>query len=121
MLLSHRTRGGVRVEILKGTVNLEVSHRQKKKKKSQYFYCDKEGHIKRNCKAWKNRQKDETNQKKADDHNTITVSSDEDVVVLSIGEDECCHVTDPYDDWVIDSATSYHVSPRREFFTLYKA
>uniref|UniRef100_A0A2N9EH16 Integrase catalytic domain-containing protein n=1 Tax=Fagus sylvatica TaxID=28930 RepID=A0A2N9EH16_FAGSY len=65
--------------------------------------------------------KEETNQKKADDHNTTAVSSDEDVVVLSIGEDECCHVTDPYDEWVIDSAASYHVTPRREFFTSYKA
>jgi hypothetical protein len=43
------------------------------------------------------------------------------VVVLSIGEDECCHVADPYDEWVIDSAASYHVTPRREFFTSYKA
>uniref|UniRef100_A0A2N9H483 Integrase catalytic domain-containing protein n=1 Tax=Fagus sylvatica TaxID=28930 RepID=A0A2N9H483_FAGSY len=37
------------------------------------------------------------------------------------GEDECCHVADPYDEWVIDSAASYHVTPRREFFTSYKA
>uniref|UniRef100_A0A2N9FLT3 Integrase catalytic domain-containing protein n=1 Tax=Fagus sylvatica TaxID=28930 RepID=A0A2N9FLT3_FAGSY len=36
-------------------------------------------------------------------------------------EDECCHVADPYDEWVIDSAASYHVTPRREFFTSYKA
>jgi hypothetical protein len=43
------------------------------------------------------------------------------VVVLSIGEDECCHVADPYDEWVIDTATSYHVTLRREFFTSYKA
>jgi hypothetical protein len=46
-----------------------------------------------------------------DDHNTIVVSSDEDVVVLSIGEDECFHVTDPYDEWVINSV-SYHVTPK---------
>uniref|UniRef100_A0A2N9FFW3 Integrase catalytic domain-containing protein n=1 Tax=Fagus sylvatica TaxID=28930 RepID=A0A2N9FFW3_FAGSY len=91
------------------------------KGKVKCFYCDKEGHIKRNCKAWKNKQKEETNQKKADDHNTTTILSDEDVVVLSIGEDECCHVADPYDEWVIDSVASYHVTPRKEFFTMYKA
>ena len=91
------------------------------KGKVKCFYCDKEGYIKRNCKAWKNKQKEETNQKNADDHNTTIVSSDEDVVVLFIGEDECCHVVDPYDEWVIDSETSYHVTPRREFFTSYKA
>uniref|UniRef100_A0A2N9GZE0 Integrase catalytic domain-containing protein n=1 Tax=Fagus sylvatica TaxID=28930 RepID=A0A2N9GZE0_FAGSY len=76
------------------------------KGKVKCFYCDKEGHIKRNCKAWKNKQKEETNKKKVDDHNTATVSLDEDVVVLSIGKDECCHVVDPYDEWVIDSAAS---------------
>ena len=43
------------------------------------------------------------------------------MVVLSIGEDECCHVADPYDEWVIDSTASYHVTLRREFFTSYKA
>uniref|UniRef100_A0A2N9IN96 Integrase catalytic domain-containing protein n=1 Tax=Fagus sylvatica TaxID=28930 RepID=A0A2N9IN96_FAGSY len=36
------------------------------------------------------------------------------------GEDECCHVADPYDEWVIDSAASYHITPRREFFISYK-
>jgi hypothetical protein len=56
-----------------------------------------------------------------DDHNTTTVSSDEDVVVLSIGGDECCYVVDPYDEWVIDSTTSFHVTRRKEFFTSYKA
>ena len=76
--------------------------------------------MKRNYKAWKNKQKEETNRKKVDDYNTIAISSDEDVVVLSIGEDECCHVADPYDEWVIDLAASYHVTPKRDFFTLYK-
>ena len=51
-----------------------------------------------------------SNQKKVDDHNTIIVLSDEDVMVLSIGEDECCHDMDPYDEWVINSAVSYHVT-----------
>uniref|UniRef100_A0A2N9FPQ8 Reverse transcriptase Ty1/copia-type domain-containing protein n=1 Tax=Fagus sylvatica TaxID=28930 RepID=A0A2N9FPQ8_FAGSY len=118
-LLSQRTGGGLRVEILKGAINPEVSHGQKEK--SSVSTMIKRVRIKRNCKAWKNKQKEETNQKKADDHNTTAVSLDEDVVVLSIGEDECCHVADPYDEWVIDSAASYHVTPRREFFTSYKA
>ena len=29
--------------------------RSELKGKFKYFYCDKEGHIKRNCKAWKNK------------------------------------------------------------------
>ena len=41
--------------------------------------------------------------------------------VLVIGQDDCCTVSDPYVEWVIDSAASYHVTPRKELFTSYKA
>ena len=41
--------------------------------------------------------------------------------VLAIGQDDCCTVSDPYVEWVIDSAASCHVTPRKELFTLYKA
>ena len=34
------------------------------KGKFKCFYCDKEGHIKRNCKIWKNKQKEDKNQEK---------------------------------------------------------
>ena len=116
-LLSQRTRGGVRLEILSGVVNPEDS--QKWKGKFKFFYCDKEGQIRRNCKAWKNKQKDEKNHNKAEEQNTIAVSTIEEVV-LSIGEDECCNVSYPYVEWVIDLASSYHVAPRNELFTSYK-
>ena len=41
--------------------------RSKSKGKFKHFYCDKEDHIRRNCKAWKNKQKDEKNQNKAEE------------------------------------------------------
>ena len=41
--------------------------------------------------------------------------------VLAIGQDDCRTVLDPYVEWVIDSAASYHVTPRKELFTSYKA
>ena len=37
------------------------------KGKFKCFYYDKEGHIRRNCKPWKNKQKDEKNQNKAEE------------------------------------------------------
>ena len=37
-------------------------------------------------------------------------------MVHSIGDDECCNVSHPYVEWVIDSTTSYHVTPRKELF-----
>ena len=90
------------------------------KGKFKCFYCDKEGHIRRNCKAWKNKQKDEKNQNKAEEQNTTIVSTIEDVVIC-VGKDECFHVSHPYVEWVIDSASSCHVTPRKELFTSYKA
>ena len=54
--------------------------RSESKGKFKCFYCDKEGHIKRNCKAWKNKQKDDKNQKNADDENTAAVIVLEDKV-----------------------------------------
>ena len=42
-------------------------------------------------------------------------------MVICIGEDECCNVSHPYVEWVIDLASSCHVTPRKEFFTSYKA
>ena len=55
-----------------------------------------------------------------DDENTAAVIVLEDEV-LAIGQDDCCTVSDPYVEWVIDSAASCHVTPRKELFTSYKA
>ena len=41
--------------------------------------------------------------------------------VPTIGQDNCCTVSNPCVEWVIDSATSCHVTPRKELFTSYKA
>ena len=41
-------------------------------------------------------------------------------MVIYVGEDECCNVSHPYVEWVIDSASSYHVTSRKELFTSYK-
>ena len=89
------------------------------KGKFKCFYNDKEGHIRRNYKAWKNKPKDKKNQNKAEEQNTTTTSTIEDVA-LSIGDDECCNVSHPYVEWVINSAASNHVTPRKELFTSYK-
>ena len=37
--------------------------------------------------------------------------------ILAIRQDDYCTVSDPYVEWVIDSAASCHVTPRKELFT----
>ena len=69
--------------------------RLESKRKFKCFYCDKECHIKRNCKAWKNKQKEDKNQKRVDDENTAAVIVLEDEV-LAIGQDDYCTISYPY-------------------------
>ena len=62
--------------------------RSESKGKFKCSYCDKKGHIKRNCKAWKIKQKEDKNLKKVDDENFVAVIVLEDEV-LAIGQDDC--------------------------------
>ena len=52
--------------------------------------------------------------------NTTAALSDEDVAVLFFGDEECLPVTDNEVEWIIDTTTSYHVTPNKEFFTSYR-
>ncbi|KAA8550233.1 hypothetical protein F0562_001917 [Nyssa sinensis] len=80
-----------------------------------------EGHLKRNCYAWKREQKEENNnQKKNEEKNTTTTFEGDEVVVLSCGEEECLHVGNEI-EWVVDTGASYHATYNKEFFTSYKA
>ena len=42
-------------------------------------------------------------------------------MVICVGEDECCNVSHPYVECMIDSASSFHVTSRKELFTSFKA
>lgn len=87
------------------------------RRKFNCYHCGEEGHIKRNCKAWKNR--DRRNQRSDEDENTATPVVDGEVVLLSVEEEEC-HVADSCVEWVVDSAASYHATSNKEFFMVYK-
>ena len=53
--------------------------------------------------------------------NTTAAVIDGDVVVLSVEEQKCEHVANNYVEWVVDSAASHHVIPKKGLFTTYKA
>ena len=44
----------------------------------------------------------------------------EDVVVLSIEEQKCDHVANNDVEWVVDSAASYQVIPKKGLFIMYE-
>ena len=40
-------------------------------------------------------------------------------MIVSTGENECLHIANPQVEWVINSATSYHVTSKRGLFNTY--
>ena len=72
--------------------------------------------MKKNC--WK--LQSQTNQQQKEDGKTLVTIS-HDVVVFSVREKDCLHIADQDAEWVVDIATSYHSTPHKNFFTLYKA
>ena len=59
-------------------------------------------------------------EKNNSEKNTTAAMIDKDVVVLSIEEQKCEHVANNDVEWVVDSATSHQVIPRKGLFTTYK-
>ena len=87
------------------------------KKDIECYYCHEKGHMKRECRKLKNKEKmrEKSGEKKKED--TAAVASDGELLVVS---DDCVvnfmsHET----NWVIDSGASFHVTSRVDFFTSY--
>ena len=77
--------------------------------------------MKRECRNPKKEKKQEKGKQKQDDKETTTIVSDGDIVVLSTCDDSCLSVISHDMDCVVDTSTSYHATPRLNFFTSYKA
>ncbi|XP_028058970.1 probable leucine-rich repeat receptor-like protein kinase At1g35710 [Camellia sinensis] len=77
-----------------------------------------EGHIKRNYPSRKD--KGQSNKSKGDENTTATTT---DKILLAVGEKEdCLHIANhSCIEWVIDTATSYHVTSHRDLFSSYNA
>ena len=97
----------------------KLSVRSKSREKIKCYHCGKPGHMKRNCKFLK--QGVDKSQNQEDDMNTIaTTSSSDDEVTLLYNQEDCCHVADEDVEWVVDSTASYHIVPKRKYFSTYK-
>jgi hypothetical protein len=101
--------------------------RSKSRDKSQHtetrecFHCEKNGHIRINCKHWRKEQTEDKDHKHDDEKGTTAIVDDEEVVVLSVQEQKCEHVDNIDDEWVVDSVATHHVVRTKELFTTYKA
>ena len=120
LVTENRGRGKNREPKGRGKSKGGSQSRGKSSERRKCYHCGKEGHMKRNCYAWKREQKEGKNQMKDENKNTKAALSDEDVAVLFFGDEECLPVTDNEVEWIIDTTASYHVTPNMEFFTSYR-
>ncbi|GAA0155870.1 hypothetical protein LIER_13498 [Lithospermum erythrorhizon] len=88
------------------------------KKDDQFHYCNKMGHWKFKCYAFK---RDIANGnvkgKKNKVNNVVVINPCGDLIV--VGSNDVCHISSG-DDWVIDSGATFHVTPHKSYFHNYK-
>nr|KYP66486.1 Retrovirus-related Pol polyprotein from transposon TNT 1-94 [Cajanus cajan] len=90
----------------------------KSRERRSCYNCGKPGHLKKNCRFLKKEIQDKN---QANDRNTAaTTSASDDEITLLCNQGECCHIAEPDEEWIIDSAASYHCVPKREYFTTYR-
>ncbi|KAA8542749.1 hypothetical protein F0562_023901 [Nyssa sinensis] len=121
-LLSVRTGEEAKIEVTRDCEKSKgrSQSRGMSTEKGKCYHCGKEGHMKRNCYAWKREQKEENNnQKKNEEKNTTATFEGDEVVVLSCGKEECLHVGNEI-EWVVDTGASDHATYNKEFFISYK-
>ncbi|RDY05562.1 hypothetical protein CR513_10588, partial [Mucuna pruriens] len=90
------------------------------------FYCGKIGHKKQECRFLKRDQKagsvhpDEIDPKKKLEEKTTTAVASDDENVFLIGKENYLNVA--FDDctWIVDTGTSFHVTPHEGFFSSYQ-
>ena len=78
-------------------------------------YCGGPNHYERDCWKKKKDQKKGTTDNKSNDPTTATCDGD---IVIAC-DDACVSLACQQTDWIIDSGTSYHITPYREMFSTY--
>ena len=87
------------------------------KKDIECYYCHEKGHMKRECRKLKNREKRHNKSVDKKQEDTIVVTTNGDLMVVC--EDDCINFVGQESNWVIDSSGSFHVTSRVDFFTTY--
>ena len=88
--------------------------KSKSRKEIKCFYCGKLGHIKRKCRKFRrNNLKEKVKNRKI----TKTLASDCDKIIIY--DDACVNLACQDSTWVVDTATSFHITARRDFFSSY--
>ncbi|KAL7171266.1 hypothetical protein ACSBR2_036000 [Camellia fascicularis] len=79
-------------------------------------YWHEKGHMKRECRKLKNKEKKHNKSMDKKQEDTTAVTTDDLMVVC---EDDCINFVGQESNWVIDSDASFHMTSRVDFFTTY--
>jgi hypothetical protein len=91
--------------------------KSKRRKDINCYKCGKKGHMKRDCPNRK-KNKDNENEGSSKSANVVEDNSDDaDGDMLSVASTS----EHPVDSWILDSACSFHVTPNRDWFDIYRS
>ena len=113
-------RGGEEVKAKNLPVIITVTSQKKKsksRKEIKCFYCGKPGHIKRECKKFRREQFKRKGEEHKEDKDIATVAFDGDAIIIC--DDTCVNLACQDSNWVVDTATSFHITAHRDFFSSY--
>jgi hypothetical protein len=91
--------------------------KSKSRKEIKCFHCGKPGHMKRECRKFKREQlKEKCEELKEEKDTAAIVFNGDDLVVC---EDAYVNLACHKSMWVVDTTTSFHIMPHRDFFSSY--
>ncbi|CAJ2628405.1 unnamed protein product [Trifolium pratense] len=98
----------------------ERRSKSKARKEFTCFYCNREGHIKKYCRLLKRdqlRERDDDSENESDKNTSAVAHDSATDVYIICDDDDSINLASHDSTWIIDSGASYHVTPRRDFFS----
>jgi len=88
--------------------------RSKSREKKVCWVCGKEGHFKKQCYVWKEKNKKGNNSEKGESSNVIGQAAD--AAALAVREESNADNQEVDNEWIMDTGCSFHMTPRRDWF-----
>lgn len=98
----------------KSTNRGRSQNRSKSRAKKVCWICGKEGHYKKQCFVWKERNNKFNSSEKGETLNVMEQVMD--AACLNVEEESNAVSEGQEDEWIMDTRCSFHMTPRRDWF-----
>lgn len=89
-------------------------NRSQSREKMTCWICGKDGHYKKQCFVWKERNKKNGSSEKGETSNVVGQVVD--AAGLNVEEESNAVCEGQEDEWIMDTGCSFHMTPRRDWF-----